>query len=100
MQSVFKALSDPTRRRILTLLKEREMTAGELAEHFDLSKPTLSRHFAILREAELVRAERTGNHRIYRLNASVAEDALRNLLQALGIGSGEATRYDGDMDND
>jgi len=54
MNLVFKALSDPTRRRILQLLKERPMTAGQIAEHFDCAKPTLSAHFGVLREADLV----------------------------------------------
>ena len=51
MNGVYKALSDPTRRRILELLRRRDMTAGELADHFDLAKPTLSGHFAVLKEA-------------------------------------------------
>ena len=54
MDKVFKALADPTRRRILQMLREREMSAGEIAECFELSKPTLSGHFAVLREAGLV----------------------------------------------
>jgi len=54
MSEVYKALADPTRRRILSMLREREMSAGEIADHFDLAKPTLSGHFAVLREAGLV----------------------------------------------
>ncbi len=60
MNEVFKALSDPTRRQILELLKEREMSAGELAQHFDLAKPTLSKHFQVLYEADLIWRDRRG----------------------------------------
>lgn len=81
--SVFEALGHPTRRRILELLRDRDMTAGEIAEHFDVSKPTLSGHFAKLREADLVVAERDGTSIIYSLNLSVAEDALLGLLARL-----------------
>ena len=54
MNTVFKALADPTRRRVLQLLRRRPMTAGELADHFPFSKPTMSAHFAVLKEADLV----------------------------------------------
>jgi DNA-binding transcriptional ArsR family regulator len=87
MSLVFKALSDPTRRRILELLREREMSAGELADHFDLAKPTLSGHFAVLREAGLVDVQRQGTSLIYRLNVSVLEEALMALMQGLRIGA-------------
>jgi len=87
MSLVFKALSDPTRRRILELLREQERSAGELASHFDLSKPTLSGHFAVLREAGLVDVQRQGTSLIYRLNVSVLEEALMALMQGLRIGA-------------
>lgn len=67
MNAVFKALSDPTRREILRLLRERAMTAGEITKRFDLAKPTLSGHFAVLREADLVRSEKSGTSVIYQL---------------------------------
>lgn len=86
MDKVFKAMADPTRRRILELLREREMTAGELAEQFELSKPTLSGHFAILREADLVTSEKSGTSITYRLNISVLEQALLGFSNALGLG--------------
>lgn len=86
MNAVFKALADPTRRRILQLLQEREMTAGEIATHFSVSKPTLSGHFAVLRAADLVDAQRQGTTIIYRLKLSVLEDALLTFAQAFGIG--------------
>ena len=87
MDKVFKAMADPTRRRILELLREREMTAGELAEHFDLSKPTLSGHFAVLREADLVTSEKAGTSITYRLNISVLEQAVLGFSNALGLGT-------------
>jgi ArsR family transcriptional regulator len=74
--SVFKALADPTRREILHLLRRDEMTAGELAERFDMSKPTLSHHFAVLREAGLVTSRREGQTIWYALNTTVLEDIL------------------------
>jgi DNA-binding transcriptional ArsR family regulator len=86
--SVFDALGHPTRRRILELLRDRDMAAGELAEHFDVSKPTLSGHFAKLKEADLIVAERVGTSIIYSLNLSVAEDALLGLLARLRAGDG------------
>ncbi len=85
MTGVFKALSDPTRRRVLELLRKRPMTAGELSGHFDVSKPTMSAHFAVLREADLVEAEKTGRTITYRLKVSVLEDALLSFAQAFGF---------------
>ncbi len=84
---VFKALADPTRRRILELLREREMSAGDIAAHFPLAKPTLSGHFAVLREAGLVEAQRQGTSLIYRLNVSVLEETLMALMDGLKIGA-------------
>jgi DNA-binding transcriptional ArsR family regulator len=81
---VFKALSDPTRRRILQLLRERPMSAGELAEHFDVSKPAMSAHFAVLREAGLIDSQKHGKSVIYELQMSVLEDALLGFAQAFG----------------
>ena len=86
MNMVFKALADPTRRRILQLLREREMTAGEIADQFKLAKPTLSGHFAILRQADLIGSEKNGTTINYRLNLSVLEDALLGFANSFGIG--------------
>jgi DNA-binding transcriptional ArsR family regulator len=86
MDKVFKALADPSRRRILQLLREREMTAGEIAEHFDLSKPTLSGHFGVLREAGLVMAEKNKATITYRLNMSVLEEAFLGFADTFEIG--------------
>lgn len=84
MNKVFKALSDPTRRRVLQLLRKRPMTAGELSEQFAVSKPTMSAHFAVLKEADLIDAEKTGTTITYRLKMSVLEDALLGFTQAFG----------------
>ena len=80
ISKVFEALSHPVRRKVLALLKAGPKSAGELAEHFELSKPTLSVHFAKLREAELVAVERQGTSLIYHLNTSVLEQALADVL--------------------
>ncbi|GAA2841523.1 ArsR family transcriptional regulator [Aminobacter aminovorans] len=80
INAVFEALSHPVRRRILALLKNGPLSAGELAGHFDLTKPTLSVHFNKLKEAELVVSERRGTSLIYHLNTSILEEALAGLL--------------------
>lgn len=89
LTKVYKALADPTRRRILQLLREQDMTAGELADHFDSAKPTLSRHFAVLREADLIQSDKDGNYVRYRLNVSVLEEALLAMLETFKIDVGE-----------
>ena len=86
MNDVFKALADPTRRRILALLKTRAMTAGELAQHFSVSKPTLSGHFSVLRLADLIDMEKRGTTITYRLKLSVLEEALAGFADLFGIG--------------
>jgi DNA-binding transcriptional ArsR family regulator len=86
MSDVFAALAHPVRRRILAMLRERAMSAGEIAAAFDLSKPTLSGHFAVLKEADLVSVERKGASLIYRINLSVAEDALAAMMEIFRIG--------------
>jgi ArsR family transcriptional regulator, repressor of sdpIR and other operons len=81
---VFKALADPTRRRVLQLLREAPMSAGELSDHFPVSKPTMSAHFSVLQEADLIEAEKVGRTILYRLKMSVLEDALLAFAQTLG----------------
>ena len=85
MNLVFKALADPTRRKVLELLREGPKNAGELADHFDFAKPTMSAHFAVLREAGLVEAEKDGKQVIYRLKLSVLEDALLGFAKIFGV---------------
>jgi len=76
LNEVFKALADPTRRRILQLLQHGEMTAGELAEHFDMAKPSVSHHFNVLKQADLIVSRREGQQIYYGLNTTVVEDVL------------------------
>lgn len=92
MSEVLKALAHPTRRAILRLLREGEMSAGEIAGHFDLSKPTLSGHFNELRDAGLVEVQRQGTSLIYRLNASVLEEALMELMDGFGLAGRAAAK--------
>ena len=85
MSCVFKALSDPTRRRVLQLLRNRPMTAGEIAEEFALTKATMSGHFNVLREAGLVGTDKRGTTITYRLKLSVLEDAWLGFAESFGI---------------
>lgn len=77
MNDVFKALSDPTRRKILHLLKDQSLTAGEIADQFDISKPSISHHLAILKNSKLVLTERQGQNIIYSLNTTVFQDVIK-----------------------
>ena len=72
----FKAIADPTRREILRMLRKAPMTAGALAERFDMSKPTMSHHFAVLKAADLITSRREGQTIWYALNTSVLEDVV------------------------
>lgn len=81
MSKVFKALSDKTRREILKLLNNKDMSAGEIAEHFDMSKPSISKHLDILREAELISSEKKGQFVIYSINTSIIQEVLGNFLE-------------------
>jgi DNA-binding transcriptional ArsR family regulator len=84
VSTVFKALSDSTRRRVLELLRRGPLSAGELAEHFDVSKATMSAHFAVLREAGLIASEKQGKSVVYELQMSVLEEALLGFARAFG----------------
>ncbi len=72
----FKALADPTRREILRLLRRGEMTAGDLAKRFDMTKPTMSHHFSVLKEADLLTSRRDGQQIWYGLNTTVVQDLM------------------------
>lgn len=85
MSKIFKALADPTRRAVLQHLQGGPMGAGELAALFDVSKPTMSAHFAILVEAGLIDADKQGRTITYRLRLSVLEDALLAFAQTFGL---------------
>jgi len=86
---VFKALADPTRREILRLLSKGEMNAGELADRFHMTKPTVSHHFAVLKEADLIASRREGQQIIYSLNTTVAQDVLTWLWDLFGATADE-----------
>ena len=76
MDEIFKALADPTRRQILRLLADREMTAGDLAQHFEMTKPSMSHHFSVLKDADLIRFRREGQSIWYSVNTTVLQDVL------------------------
>ena len=80
MHSAFRALADPTRREILALLRGGPRTSGEIAGHFSTSWATISRHLSVLREAELILAEREGQFIRYELNTTVFQDLIQHLL--------------------
>jgi ArsR family transcriptional regulator, arsenate/arsenite/antimonite-responsive transcriptional repressor len=82
-QEIFKALADPTRRRILKLLQKGSLTAGDLGQSFNISPASMSHHFAALKAANLVRTERRGQNIVYSLNTSVLEDLSRLLMDLL-----------------
>ena len=77
MGDTFKALSDPTRRKILELLSEGELTAGEIAAHFEMAKPSVSHHLSVLKSAGLVTDERQGQNIVYCLNLTVFQEVLK-----------------------
>lgn len=81
---MFRALSDPTRRRVLQLLRQGPLTAGDLSSQFDVSKATMSAHFAVLKDANLIHPEKAGKSIIYHLKLSVLEEALLSFVQSFG----------------
>lgn len=80
MNDAFKALADPTRREILRLLRKGPMSAGALADRFEISKPSMSHHFSVLQSADLVAANREGRQIVYTLNTTVVQDLLTALF--------------------
>ena len=80
MNSLFKALNDETRRQIIQLLKEKDMNAGEIADQFNISKPSISHHLDILKRADLITSEKKGQFVEYALNTSILEDLLNWIL--------------------
>jgi ArsR family transcriptional regulator, arsenate/arsenite/antimonite-responsive transcriptional repressor len=81
--AAFKALADPTRRSILAMLRKGERTAGELAEAFDMTKPSMSHHFAVLKEADLITSRRESQTIWYALNTSVVEELMGWAMELL-----------------
>jgi DNA-binding transcriptional ArsR family regulator len=92
MNEVFKALSDPTRRRVLQLLRKGPLSAGDLSAHFDVAKPTMSAHFAVLQGADLIEGVKDGRTIFYQLKLSVLEDALLGFVQTVGWKEGVKAR--------
>lgn len=88
--SVFKALSDPTRRNILQLLKYKDLSAGEIADQFEISKPSISHHLNLLKQANLVLDERRGQNIYYSLNTTVFQEVLRFFLKMIDQEESEA----------
>jgi ArsR family transcriptional regulator, arsenate/arsenite/antimonite-responsive transcriptional repressor len=86
VNAVFRALSDPTRREILELLRSGPRTSGEIAEKFSTSWATISRHLSVLKDADLIIAERDGQHVVYELNTTVFQDVVENLIKWLRPG--------------
>jgi DNA-binding transcriptional ArsR family regulator len=85
MNRVYRALGNPTRRRILQLLRSGDMTAGELQSQFSQSWPTISGHLRVLRETDLVQVDRVGTSLRYHLNLSLLEEAMMGLLESFDI---------------
>lgn len=81
MNILFKALNDATRREILELLKKRDMTAGDIADHFNISKPSISHHLDLLKQAGLVEATKEGQFITYSLNTSVVDEIVKWFMQ-------------------
>jgi len=80
MNALFKALNDETRRQIVELLKDKDMNAGEIAKHFNISKPSISHHLDILKRADLITSEKKGQFVEYSLNTSILEDVISWIL--------------------
>ncbi|HAH53927.1 MAG TPA: transcriptional regulator [Flavobacterium sp.] len=80
MNSIFKALNDETRREILDILKVKDLSAGEIADYFTISKPSISHHLDILKQANLISSEKKGQFVIYSLNTTIMEDVLQWIL--------------------
>ena len=89
LQNTLKALSDPTRREILSMLKNGKLSAGEIVEKFPVSGAAVSRHLSVLKEADLIRDERDGKYIYYELNASVLEEIMLWITQLKGDGSND-----------
>lgn len=81
MNSVFKALNDPTRREILALLQQKDLTAGEIAEQFHMSWPSISHHLDLLKQAKLVHAKKDGQYIYYSLNTTVVDEIVKWFMQ-------------------
>ncbi|MCI3922763.1 autorepressor SdpR family transcription factor [Paenibacillus sp. TRM 82003] len=86
LNDAFKALADPTRRKILDMLGNGDLTAGEIAEHFDMTKPSISNHLSLLKQAGLVWDVRKGQHIVYSLNTTVFQDVIKWIMDLQDAG--------------
>ena len=86
MAGVFAALGDPTRRAILSMLAKEDLTAGQIADAFEMTKPSISHHLSVLKEADLVEARRAGQRIVYSLDTTVVEDAIAGLMEIVRVG--------------
>ena len=84
IQQTLKALSDPVRREILNMLKQKRLSAGEICDHFDITAAAISRHLSVLKEADLIRDDRQGKFIYYELNTSVLEEIMLWLTELKG----------------
>ncbi|MEK5256846.1 autorepressor SdpR family transcription factor [Paenibacillus sp. FSL F4-0125] len=100
MNESFKALADPTRRQIIRLLKEKDRTAGEIADFFNMSKPSISHHLNALKHADLVQDERKGQFIMYSLNTTVLEEVLGWMLELTGTGKQSRQNSDSEKEAD
>ena len=89
MNDLFKALSDPSRRKIIQLLKEGDLTAGEIADHSDMAKPSISHHLNLLKQANLVLSQKQGQNVIYSLNTTTLQDALSFFFDLINKGDSD-----------
>ena len=87
LSKTLQALADPTRREILRLLSERDLSAGEIAENFDISLPSISHHLSTLKNAELVTTKRNGQSIVYSLNATVVQEFLQQMMDTFSVGA-------------
>jgi ArsR family transcriptional regulator, arsenate/arsenite/antimonite-responsive transcriptional repressor len=86
LTQTLQALSDPTRRRILSMLGERDLSAGEIGAAFDISAPSISHHLSVLKNAELVLARRDGQRIVYSLNTTVTQELMQELMRLFKVG--------------
>lgn len=96
LSRTMQALADPTRRAILELLNDGDKTAGELAARFSISAPSVSHHLSVLKGAGLVLAERNGQKIMYRLNTSVVQEMLQQLMELFRVGAASAPSQEND----
>jgi DNA-binding transcriptional ArsR family regulator len=88
MDATIRALTDPTRREILRMLRERDLSAGEIASRFDMTAPTVSHHLSVLKEAGLVQTERNGRSVVYSIDTTVVQEFLGEMMRFFGKGGG------------